>query len=395
MDDPPAASRGSWGSVLGVALQLGLTSFGGPIAHLGYFHREYVERRRWLGDRDFADLVALCQTLPGPASSQLGIAIGRLRAGAAGALAAWVGFTLPSAAIMLAFALLAGSADLADAGWVAGLKLAAVAVVAHAVLRMSAILAPTLAHRLLALVSAGVVLAFEGPVIQVGMLATAALLGYAWTHGRAQSAATRRAGGRRWGGAALVTFGVLLFALPVLRAADGQVIALVDTFYRAGSLVFGGGHVVLPLLDAGVVQPGWVSEDQFLAGYGLAQAIPGPLFTFSAYLGAVAAPAPNGALGAGLALGAIFLPSFLLVFGILPFWERLRAAPRIRGALDAVNVAVIGLLLAALYDPVATAALDSPLDAVVALGGLVLLSVRVPPLAVVVAAAVAGQLVGS
>ncbi|HEX2141278.1 MAG TPA: chromate efflux transporter [Candidatus Limnocylindria bacterium] len=394
MDDPPAAAPGSWGSVLGVALQLGLTSFGGPIAHLGYFRREYVERRRWLDERDFADLVALCQTLPGPASSQLGIAIGRLRAGAAGALAAWVGFTLPSAAIMVGFALLAGSTDLADAGGVAGLKLAAVAVVGHAVLRMSATLAPNLAQRLLALVSAGVLLVLEGPVMQVGVLAAAALLGYAWTHGQRRSPPTARVGGRRWGMVALVVFGVLLIALPVLRAVDGQVVALVDTFYRAGSLVFGGGHVVLPLLDAGVVGPGWVSEDQFLAGYGLAQAIPGPLFTFSAYLGAVAAPEPNEVLGAVLALVAIFLPSFLLVFGVLPFWERLRGSPRVRGALDAVNVAVIGLLLAALYHPVATAAIGSPLDAAVALGGLALLSARVPPLAVAAGAAVAGQLIG-
>ncbi|HEX2141662.1 MAG TPA: chromate efflux transporter [Candidatus Limnocylindria bacterium] len=395
MDDPPAAQQGSWRSVLGVALQLGLSSFGGPIAHLGYFHREYVERRRWLDERDFADLVALCQTLPGPASSQLGIAIGRLRAGVAGALAAWVGFTLPSAVIMVGFALLAGSTDLTDAGWVAGLKLAAVAVVAHAVLRMSATLAPKLAHRLLALVYAGVLLILEGPIIQVGVLAAAALLGYAWTRGGRRGGPTARLEGRKSGVAALAVFGGLLVALPLLRAVDGQVVALVDTFYRAGSLVFGGGHVVLPLLDAGVVGPGWVGEDQFLAGYGLAQAIPGPLLTFSAYLGAVAAPEPNGVLGAGLALAAIFLPSFLLVFGVLPFWEPLRGSPRVRGSLDAVNVAVIGLLLAALYDPVTTAAVDSPLDAAVALGGLALLSLRLPPLAVVAAAAAGGQLTGA
>jgi chromate transporter len=390
--------RGSPGEVLRVALRLGLTSFGGPIAHIGYFRREYVERRRWLDDAAFGDLVALCQLLPGPASSQLGIAIGTRRAGVAGGLAAWLGFTLPSAIALLLFGLLTTSIDLADAGWVRGLKLAAVAVVAQAVLLMARSLTPDWPRRIVALVAAAVALVWASPISQVAVIAGGAVVG------RALLAAPPSGSGEhapspipaRVGIACLAAFAVLLGALPLLSAFDGQVVALIDAFYRAGSLVFGGGHVVLPLLHASVVDPGWVTEDQFLAGYGAAQVVPGPLFTIAAYLGAVAGPSPNGILGASIALGAIFLPSFLLVFGTLPFWDRLRGAGGFRRAVTGTNAAVVGILLAALYTPIWTSAVRTPVDVGVAGAAFgLLLAGRVPPVAVVGLCALAGQVLGA
>jgi chromate transporter len=388
--------RGSVGEVFRVALGLGLTSFGGPIAHLGYFRREYVERRRWLSDATYADLVALSQFLPGPASSQVGIGVGLLRAGYAGAVAAWLAFTLPSAILLTAFAFLATGSGVAEAGWVHGLKLAAVAIVATAVLAMWRALAPDLRRGLLALAAAAVILALHTPLTQLAVIIVGGLAGWAVLRIEPPSGLDDAASpvGRRTAIVALAAFFGLLLGLPVVAAASGVTgVAVVESFYRAGSLVFGGGHVVLPLLSESVVEPGWVDADQFLAGYGAAQAVPGPLLSFAAFLGASLRPQPNGLAGAAVALVAIFLPSFLLVIGAFPFWHRLRASPTFRNALAGTNAAVVGLLLAALYDPVATSAVTSLLDVVlvvVALGALVLRGV--PPWLVVVGLALAAQL---
>jgi chromate transporter len=382
--------------VLAASLRLGLTSFGGPIAHIGYFRREYVERRGWLDEHSFGDLVALTQALPGPASSQLGIAIGTRRAGVLGGIVAWLGFTLPSAIALTLLGLFAASTDLSEAGWIHGLKLAAVAVVAQAVWLMAQRLTPDWPRRALVVVATAVALFWATPFSQVAIIAGGALIGRL-----ALAPPETPAGGpepspisHRFGVACLVAFVVLLLGLPLARAADGQPIALFEAFYRSGALVFGGGHVVLPLLDATVVRPGWVTESQFLAGYGAAQAVPGPLFTFSAYLGAVAAPSPNGVAGATIALVGIFLPSFLLVFGALPFWDWLRASIGFRRALNGINAAVVGLLLAALYTPVWTGAITAPVDVGIAAAGLVaLLTGRVPPIVVVALSALAGQVI--
>lgn len=377
-----------------MATRLGLTSFGGPVAHVGYFRDEYVVRRRWLDEETFADFLALSHLLPGPASSQLGIAIGAHRAGRLGALAAWLGFTLPSAVALVAFAYAVRGAVSEDAGWLHGLAVVAVAVVALAVFRMARALAPDVPRGAIALAAAGVAVAWGGALGQVTPIAAAAALGAIAFRG-----APPRVGhlhvpvGRRFAIASLVLFGVLLAGLPLLRAlVDTHAVALVDSFYRSGSLVFGGGHVVLPLLHAEVVEPGWVSEADFLAGYGAAQAVPGPLFTFAAYLGAVMRPEPDGVPGAALALGAIYLPSFLLIAGTLPLLGLVRTRPRFTGALRGVNAAVVGLLLAALYDPVWKSAIEGPADVALAAALLALLAVRVPPWAVVPVAAAAGAL---
>ena len=382
--------------VLGVATRLGLTSFGGPIAHIGYFRREYVERRGWLDDATYGELVALCQSLPGPASSQLGIAIGTRRAGLPGGLAAWIGFTAPSAIVLIALGLLTTSVDLAQAGWVHGLKLAAVAVVAQAVALMAPRLAPDWRRRGMAVAAAAVSLAWATPLSQLAIIAVGAIVGRLLVRAPAVTADAAEASpvSRRSGGIALALFFALLAVLPVVRAIDGQPAAIVDSFFRVGALVFGGGHVVLPLLHSSVVDPGWVGNDRFLAGYGAAQAVPGPLFSFAAYLGAVSSLTPSGIAGGILALVAIYLPSFLLIFGTLPFWHRLRASSGFRRALAGTNAAVVGILLAALYTPIWTGAVMAPIDVAIAAAGLAaLLTRRVPPIAVVVASAIAGQLV--
>jgi chromate transporter len=380
--------------VLGVATRLGLTSFGGPVAHIGYFRDEYVVRRRWLDEETFADFVALSHLLPGPSSSQVGIAIGAHRAGRLGALAAWVGFTLPSAVVLVLFAYAVADVATADAGWLHGLEVVAVAVVARAVFQMARALAPDLPRAAIALAAAGVSLAWAGALGQVTPIAAAAAIGAIVFRG-----AVPRVGhphvpvGRRLAVASLALFAGLLVALPVLRGLfESHALAVVDSFYRTGSFVFGGGHVVLPLLHAEVVQPGWVSDADFVAGYGAAQAVPGPLFTFAGYLGAVMQPEPDGIPGAALALGAIFLPSFLLVAGTLPLLGLVRGRPRFAGALRGVNAAVVGLLLAALYDPIWTSAIDAPSDVALAVALLALLALRVPPWAVVPIAAAAGAL---
>jgi chromate transporter len=384
--------------VLRVSLRLGLTSFGGPIAHLGYFRDEYVVRRTWLDEKTYADLVALCQFLPGPASSQVGIAIGQLRAGTLGALAAWTGFTLPSAIALVLFAYgvdaLGGTLG---GGWLHGLKVVAVAVVAQAVLGMMRALAPDRERATLAVVAAALVLAVPSAWGQVGAIVLGGVAGILLFRGEAPAdhAALPVTIGRRTGAMLLALFVVLLIGLPLIAAAvPSQSVRLFDAFYRAGALVFGGGHVVLPLLQASVVPPGWVSNDAFLAGYGAAQAVPGPLFTFAAYLGAVMGPQPNGWLGAALCLVAVFLPSFLLVIGTLPFWDALRRRPLAQATLRGVNAAVVGLLIAALYNPVWTAGITGPYDFALAAAAFLLLFMwQTPPWLVVVLSALGGALI--
>lgn len=395
---PAAAGTRQPGSVWGVfvvAARLGLTSFGGPVAHLGYFRREYVDRRRWVDDATFGDLVALSQLLPGPASSQLGIAIGTLRAGYLGGLAAWIGFTLPSAIALVALAMLTTNLDAASAGWVEGLKLAAVAVVAQAVWVMGRNLTPDLPRIVLAAVAAAVALAAPLAAVQVLIILAGGLIGWRFLSGAVGPGLTpiTTSIGRRTGTALLGVFAALVVLLPVARRLlESQVAAMTDAYYRAGALVFGGGHVVLPLLNETVVTPGWVGEDRFLAGYAAAQAVPGPMFTFAGFLGASSTPWPNGVPGAVLALVAIFLPSFLLVWGTLPFWDRLRSSPSFASALRGTNAVVVGLLLAALITPVATSALHGPLEVALAGAGLAaLLTGKVPPIVVVAALAAAGQ----
>jgi len=382
--------------VLGVATRLGLTSFGGPVAHLGYFREEYVVRRKWLDEAAYVDLVALCQFLPGPASSQVGIAIGITRAGLLGGFAAWLGFTLPSAAALVGFAYGLRALDVTDAGWLHGLKVAAVAVVALAVWGMARSLAPDRARATIAILAAVAALVWSGRAVQVIIIAAAALIGLRYLSGAVGvvTAPLVVPVGRRLGTAMLVLFFALLLALPIARQlVGGQTLAVFDSFYRSGSLVFGGGHVVLPLLQAEVVPPGWVTNEQFVAGYGAAQAVPGPLFTFAAYLGAVMGPRPNGLAGAGLALIAVFLPSFLLVIGALPFWAALRARPGFAAALRGINAAVVGLLLAALYHPVWTSAIRSPFDVALALAAFGLLAFwKAPAWLVVLFAAGGGAL---
>jgi chromate transporter len=389
------AQRGSAWEVLVAFLRLGLTSFGGPIAHLGYFREEFVVRRRWLEDRAYADLVALCQFLPGPASSQVGIAIGLSRAGFPGALAAWTGFTLPSAVALVLFAYGVGAlGDVTGAGWLHGLKVVAVAVVAQAVLGMMRSLAPDRERATMAVVAAIVVLAFPSAWGQVGAIALGGVAGVALLRADASTdhAALPLSVSRTTGAVLLAVFFVLLIGLPLLASTiPSQGVKLFDSFYRAGSLVFGGGHVVLPLLQASVVPPGWVTNDAFLAGYGAAQAVPGPLFTFAAYLGAVMGPQPNGWIGAGICLVAVFLPSFLLVIGTLPFWEELRRRATAQAALRGVNAAVVGLLLAALYQPVWTAGITDAGDFALACAAFLLLFMwQTPPWLVVILCALGG-----
>ena len=398
--DHTKAAPGHWPEVLAVFLKLGLTSFGGPVAHLGYFHTEFVERRRWLDERSYVDLVALCQFLPGPASSQVGIGTGLLRAGIPGALAAWVGFTLPSAVAMVLFAYGLGTLQGAlGSGWLHGLKIAAVAVVAQAVWGMARTLCPDRPRATLAVLAAVVALLVPSVWGQIGAIAAGAVIGLiALRDGAAPAGSALHVPiGKKFGLACLALFFALLAGLPLLDAAvHSQALAMFDSFYRSGSLVFGGGHVVLPLLQAEVVPPGWVSNNDFLAGYGAAQAVPGPLFTFAAYLGAVMKPQPTGWLGAIICLVAVFLPSFLLVFGALPFWAALRGEPRAQAALRGINAAVVGLLLAALYRPVWVSAIMAPVDFALAIVAFLALALwKAPPWLVVVLAAVAGGLIGS
>ena len=393
-------SAGSPGEVLRVFLKLGVSSFGGPIAHLGYYREELVVRRRWIDEAGYADLVALCQFLPGPASSQIGFSLGLLRAGPLGALAAWTAFTLPSALALVLFAYGAAAFEgPVGGGLVHGLQIVAVAVVAQAVWGMARSLCPDRPRAAIAVAGALVVIFLGGALGQISAIVAGALAGLllcrdggASAPGRLEFPVSRRAGAVLLG-----LFAALLLGLPLAAAAaPWQGVALFDSFYRAGALVFGGGHVVLPLLEAEVVRPGWVAADAFVAGYGAAQAVPGPIFTFAAYLGAVGGPAPNGVAGAALCLVAIFLPGLLLVAGALPFWDALRRRPAAQAAMRGTNAAVVGLLAAALYDPVWTSAILGPRDFALALVGFVLLTVwRAPSWLAVTTLAAAGAALGA
>lgn len=392
--------HGSALEVFGVATRLGLTCFGGPIAHLGYFRDEYIQRRHWLDEATYADLIALYSTLPGPTSSQVGMAIGILRAGLPGGFAAWLGFTLPSAVALVAFASVVEGLGPEAVGWLRGLKVVAVAVVALAVWGMARSLAPDRQRATIAIVSAIVTLVWTAAQLpiaagQVAIIVVAGVVG--WRLLRASDGHTTAARvavpiGRRAAAVAWVLFFVLLFGLPLLRQVNSNpALALFDSFYRVGSLVFGGGHVVLPLLQAEVVPSGWVTNEQFLAGYGAAQAVPGPLFTFAAYLGAVVAVQPNGVVGAAVALVAIYVPSFLLLIGTLPSWGALRTHPDIQAALRGINAAVVGLLLAVLYQTAWTSAILNAGDFALGLGAFALLAFwSVPPWVVVLLTAAAG-----
>ncbi|WP_273028870.1 chromate efflux transporter [Massilia timonae] len=387
-------------SIFWTFLKLGLTSFGGPIAHLGYYRNEFVLRRQWLDDARYGDLVALCQFLPGPASSQVGFALGVLRGGGlAGGLAAWIGFTLPSALLMFAFALGAASlVGLGAAGVVHGLKLVAVAVVAQAVWGMARTLTPDRRRIAIALGAIAIVILVDGPTGQLAAIAAGAGAGYWLCRGPvAQSGPELSMPVSRSAGiAALVLFGVLLLGLPLLSGLTGhRPLALFDAFYRSGALVFGGGHVVLPLLQAETVATGWIPNETFLAGYGLAQALPGPLFAFAAFLGAQAGMTAGAPTGAALALLALFLPGLLLVYGTLPFWDGLRRHAAARHAMMGANAAVVGILAAALYHPVWTAAVFDIRDAGIALGGFMLLTLWKAPSWIVVILLVALGAVGA
>jgi chromate transporter len=391
---------GSFLEVLGVFTRLGLTSFGGPLAHLGYFREEIIIRRKWVDERTYGDLIGLCQFLPGPASSQTGISLGIMRAGLPGGLAAWLGFTLPSAILMTIFAYTTSALHISTAtGWLHGLMVVAVAVVAQAVWGMARNLAPDRPRATIAIVAAIAMLLWTSGIGQVVVIVVSGITGWLFLRKMGESALSRGSEielsvpiPRALAVASLVLFFALLIALPLLSlVVPGHALALFASFYRSGALVFGGGHVVLPLLQATVVAPGWVTTGQFLSGYGAAQAVPGPLFSFSAYLGAIEGPAPDGWLGAMIALLGIYLPSFLLLMGTLPFWNALRKQPSFQAALRGINAAVVGLLLAALYSPVWISTIKAPIDFLMALAAFGLLVVwKCPPWLVVLLAALAG-----
>jgi chromate transporter len=404
-------NRSRAAEVLRAFLKMGLISFGGPVAHIGYFREEFVVRRRWLDDAVFSDLVGLCQFLPGPASSQLGFSIGLMRAGYLGGLAAWTGFTLPSA---VALTLLGLGADAAlqentavasvAAGLAHGLKLVAVAIVAQAVWGMARTLCPDWRRAAIAVVAAVAVSAGRSSTMQVAVLLCGGLLGMWFCRTSTPAATATQAApvsslapvsrpaapvSRAVGMTSLTVFALLLVGLPLLRGWHAA--ALFDAFYRSGALVFGGGHVVLPLLREAFVAPGWVSDDVFLAGYGAAQAVPGPLFTFASYLGAVTAPASHRAAGALLGLTGVFLPGMLILLGTLPFWDQFRVQPDAQAVMHGVNAAVVGLLGAALYNPIWTSSVRTMGDIGAALIGFVLLTVwRAPPILIVILGAAAG-----
>ena len=376
-----------------VALRLGLTSFGGPVAHIGYFREEYVERRKWLDEQAYADLVALCQFLPGPASSQVGFGVGVTRAGTLGGFVAWLGFTLPSALALTVFALgLAQLGDVSGAGWLKGLKVAAVAVVANAVWGMAVKLCPDRPRASLAIVVAALVLIVREPWVQIAAIALGALVGALWLKAPDATEDLDTSRLRKRSFVPLVLFAVLLVALPLVAGAtESRALDYTDSFYRSGALVFGGGHVVLPLLEGEVVAPGWIDQDTFLAGYGAAQAVPGPLFTLSSFLGASMHEPPSAWFGSALCLVAIFLPAWLLVLGAMPLWRYVRRWRLARAATVGANAAVVGLLLAALYHPVWTVAITGIRPFVVALVAFGLLNLwKVPSWAVVLLAAGAG-----
>jgi chromate transporter len=378
--------------ILFVSTRLGFTSFGGPIAHLGYFHEEYIRRRKWMDEKSYADLVALCQFLPGPASSQVGIGIGVMRAGVLGGIISFIGFTLPSVLALIVFALVLQGLNIGDAGWLHGLKLVAVAVVAHAILGMAQKLTPDLKRKAIALFALVATLLWQTAYIQVVVILIAAVIGFTlYKHHKSEEESTLSFPvSRRFAIICLTLFFGLLILLPILNQMTSvSWIAMFDSFYRSGALVFGGGHVVLPLLEREFVPTGWLSEEAFLTGYGAAQAVPGPLFTFAAYIGAVI----NGWQGGLLATLAIFLPAFLLILGTLPFWTILSKNPAMKGALMGVNAAVVGILIAAFYHPIWTSSILEPIDfAFAATLFSMLVYWKLPPWVIVAAGAVGGWL---
>jgi chromate transporter len=376
--------------ILMISAKLGFTSFGGPIAHLGYFHDEYVRRRKWLDEQAYANLVALCQFLPGPASSQVGIGIGVIRGGFLGGISAFVGFTTPSVVLLILFALILKGVDIGNAGWIHGLKIVAVAVVAHAIWGMAQKLTPDLTRKAIALLALMCTLLWQTAYTQVFVILIAAVAGFIIYKGQKEDSPTtiQVPLSRRFAYICLGLFFGLLIVLPILRELTGSsFVAMFDSFYRSGSLVFGGGHVVLPLLEREFVPSGWLSNEAFLAGYGAAQAVPGPLFTFGAYLGAVM----DGWAGGLLATFAIFLPAFLLVLGTLPFWVSINRNPEIKGALMGVNAAVVGILISAFYDPIWTSTIIAPIDfAFAALLFSMLAYWKLPPWVIVVTGIIGG-----
>jgi chromate transporter len=385
-----------------VFLRLGLTSFGGPVAHIGYYRAELIVRRQWLDEAAFADIVALCQFMPGPASSQTGMAIGLLRAGPLGMFAAWVGFTLPSAVAMTAFAYgMSALGDVAHAPWLQGLKLVAVAVVAQAVWGMARNLAPDRPRATMAVVGALVTLAVPSSLGQIAAIVLGGVVGVTLLQrpdAMPDASATPDTGIHRgFAAVLLVLFLALLVVLPPLElATSSHAVGMVAAFYNAGALVFGGGHVMLPLLQASVVTPGWVSNDAFLAGYGAVQAMPGPLSTFAAFLGTIQGPEPHNWPGGLLATVAIFLPSFLLVAALMPFWSTLRHRVGVQAALRGINAAVVGVLLAALFTPVWTSAVHTSGDFGLGITAFLLLTLwAVPPWLVVIGGAAAAAVLAS
>ncbi|MEH6888995.1 chromate transporter [Bacillus sp. JJ864] len=373
-----------------VSTKLGLTSFGGPVAHLGYFHNEYVQKRKWMDERSYADFVALCQFLPGPASSQVGIGIGLSRGGILGAIVSWLGFTLPSVLTLVLFASLLQQIDIANAGWIHGLKLVAVAIVAHALWGMAQKLTPDRGRATIAVIAAATVLLFQTAWVQIIVILFAGIIGRLLYREHTITAETEISIpiSRKVAALCLSLFFLLLILLPILRPFSHW-ISMFDSFYRSGSLVFGGGHVVLPLLENEFVSNGYITKEQFLAGYGMTQAVPGPLFTFAAYIGAIM----DGTAGATIATISIFLPAFLLVVGVLPFWDALRRKPYVQGAMFGINAAVVGILLAAFYHPIWTSSVMQPADFVVALLLFTMLAFwKMPPWVIVIIGAISGMI---
>lgn len=392
MNDSKSSKLKTWLEILMVSARLGLTSFGGPIAHLGYFHDEYIRRRKWMDEKSYADLVALCQFLPGPASSQVGIGIGVMRGGILGGIISFLGFTLPSVIALIVFATILHAVGIENAGWISGLKIVAVVVVAHAILGMAKSLTPDLQRKAIALSALVITLLWQTAYIQVVVILLAGIIGLLFYRKQTDlEAATQTVQfpiSRRFGLICLILFFALLILLPILSNLTlSKWIDLFDRFYRSGSLVFGGGHVVLPLLEQEFVPAGWLNEQAFLAGYGAAQAVPGPLFTFAAYVGAVI----NGWEGGLFATFAIFLPAFLLIVGTLPFWDALRTNPKMKGALLGVNAAVVGILISALYNPIWITSIESSIDfALAAILFFMLAYWELPPWIIVLTGAVGG-----
>lgn len=384
----------TWLEIFVISTRLGLTSFGGPIAHLGYFHEEYIRRRKWMDEKSYADLVALCQFLPGPASSQVGIGIGVMRGGVIGGIISFLGFTLPSVIALIIFASLLHTFGMEDASWIHGLKIVAVVVVAHAVLGMAQKLTPDLQRKTIALLALVITLLWQTAFTQIAVILLAGVIGFFLFRQQTDSAegtATPFPLTKRFGYICLTIFFGLLMLLPILRQyTNAEWIHMFDSFYRSGALVFGGGHVVLPLLEQEFVPTGWLTEQQFLAGYGAAQAVPGPLFTFAAYIGAVI----SGWQGGLFATFAIFLPAFLLILGALPFWNALRRNPKIKGALLGINASVVGILISALYHPIWTSSILAPKDfALAAILFSMFVYWKLPPWVIVICGAFGGYII--